>query len=156
MLGKRRTGAVLRAKIEFLKKYFVCREGRGILATKKNWALLRGSFGVFCVRGVFEKCSQKIARLRVFCTRAAGGHAANLTSGCRIWSVYIYIYINMPSDRSGAYILASFLVIFENVHRTELSRQPLSTFALLFSYKRERLDVPMFCFLILDFCKKSM
>ena len=43
----------------------------------------------------------------------------------------IYIYIYMPSDRSGAYILASFLVIFENVHRTEFSRQPLSTFALL-------------------------
>ena len=66
----------------------------------------------------------------------------------------IYIYIHMPSDRSGAYIWASFLVIFENVHRTEFSRQPLPTFALLFHTRGKgwigltsKLG-HMFCFLI--------
>ena len=77
-------------------------------------------------------------------------------------AAYIYIYIYMPSDRSGAYILASFLVIFENVHRTELSRQPLSTFALVFSYKRDGwigLTSKIRAYVLLSnlgFCKKSM
>ena len=74
----------------------------------------------------------------------------------------LFSYIFLPFDRSGAYILASFLVIIENLHRIELSRQPLSTFALVFSYKRDGwigLTSKIRAYVLLSnlgFCKKNM
>ena len=69
----------------------------------------------------------------------------------KFWLYSIYTYAIWPL---WCLHFGLFLVIFENVHRTELSRQPLSTFALVFSYKRDgwisltsKLG-HMFCFLI--------
>ena len=59
---------------------------------QEDWALLRGSFGVFCVGGGFSATRGNALRLQVFCAQAAGA-LQQISLGDAGSGVYTYIYI---------------------------------------------------------------
>ena len=79
--GKRSTGAVLRAKIEFLKKYSVCREGHFKLQ-KIAFEKISSIFSVlFSRRRVFHETGRRRGKSTLFLGEEFGSVARNREPG---------------------------------------------------------------------------